>query len=333
MVWLEFLISAAVITFAAMQLSKYGDVIGLRTKLGGAFAGTLLLAAATTLPELLTTVTSIRAGVPDLAAGILFGSNMINIMLLAILDMVHYRRRVSRKNAEKHALAGSLTVLMIALAIFFIIADIPAVLRLGNFVVGMDGLTMIIVYLLAMSLLSKQSRQHALPVDVEEIPDDVPSLKTALIWFGAAVVLLVFATPRMVDASFRIAELTGLGATFIGSTLVAFVTSLPEAVTTIAAARIGADDMAIGNLFGSNMFNMVSIGIADLFLLGGRFFAVIDPSFILIGAIGLLMTIFALISTLARLERRIWFLEIDSIILILAYFAGMYLLYVRGISP
>ena len=149
MVWIEFLISAAVITFAAMQLSKYGDVIGLRTKLGGAFAGTLLLAAATTLPELLTTVTSIRAGVPDLAAGNLFGSNMINIMLLAILDMVHYRRRVSRKNAEKHALAGSLTVLMIGLAIFFILADIPAVLRLGNFVVGMDGLTMIIIYLLA----------------------------------------------------------------------------------------------------------------------------------------------------------------------------------------
>ena len=210
MVWIEFLISAAVITFAAMQLSKYGDVIGLRTKLGGAFAGTLLLAAATTLPELLTTVTSIRAGVPDLAAGNLFGSNMINIMLLAILDMVHYRRCVSRKNAEKHALAGSLTVLMIGLAIFFILADIPAVLRLGNFVVGMDGLTMIIIYLLAMSLLSKQSRQHALPVPAEDIPDDVPSLKTALAWFAGAVVVLVFATPRLVDASSRIAELTGL---------------------------------------------------------------------------------------------------------------------------
>jgi cation:H+ antiporter len=81
------------------------------------------------------------------------------------------------------------------------------------------------------------------------------------------------------------------------------------------------------------MFNMVSIGIADLFLAGERFFAVIDPSFVLIGAIGLLMTVFALISTLARLERRIWFLEIDSIILILSYFAGMYLLYTRGIAP
>lgn len=55
MVWIEFILSAAVITFAAMQLAKYGDVIGLRTGLGGMFVGTLLLAAATSLPELITT--------------------------------------------------------------------------------------------------------------------------------------------------------------------------------------------------------------------------------------------------------------------------------------
>ena len=97
MVWLEFLAAAALITFASIQLSKYGDVIGLRTKLGGAFAGTLLLAGATSLPELLTTISAVRTGVPDLAAGNLFGSNMFNIMLLGILDMVHYRRRISRK--------------------------------------------------------------------------------------------------------------------------------------------------------------------------------------------------------------------------------------------
>ena len=111
------------------------------------------------------------------------------------------------------------------------------------------------------------------------------------------------------------------------------MTSLRETVTTISAARVGADDRAIGNLFGSNMFNMFTIGVADLFFAGGWFFAVIDPSFLLVGVIGLLMTVFALIATLARLERRIWFLEIDSAILILAYFAGMALLYIRGIAP
>jgi cation:H+ antiporter len=184
-----------------------------------------------------------------------------------------------------------------------------------------------------MSLLRKQSRQLVSKVKAEEIPPEVPSLRTALIWFTAAVIGLLIITPWLVDSSTRIAEFTGLGATFIGATLVAFVTSLPELVTTISAARIGADDMAIGNLFGSNMFNMLSIGIADLFLLDGRFFSVIDQSFLLVGSIGLVMTVFALIATLARLERKIWFLEIDSAALIIAYFAGMALLYMRGLTP
>ncbi|MGB4595791.1 MAG: hypothetical protein WBI14_07790 [Anaerolineaceae bacterium] len=333
MVWLEFVAAAALIAFASMQLSKYGDVISLRTNLGGMFAGTLLLATATSLPELLTTIASVRSGVPDLAAGNLFGSNMLNMMLLAILDLVHYRRRISRKNAEKHALSGSLSVMMISLAIFFIVANLDVQIRLGNFVVGADGLAMIIAYFMAMSLLRKQSRQLTTTVKAEEIPQDVPSLKTALIWFGLAVIGLVIVTPWMVDSSTRIAEITGLGATFIGATLVALVTSLPEIVTTISAARMGADDMAIGNLFGSNMFNMFSIGVADLFLLNGRFFAVIDSSFLLVGSIGLVMAVFALIATLARLERKIWFLEIDSVALILAYFGGMALLYIRGLTP
>ncbi|HOE35204.1 MAG: sodium:calcium antiporter [Chloroflexi bacterium] len=332
MVWVEFLISAAVITIASMQLAKYGDVIGLRTKLGGAFAGTLLLASATSLPELITTISAVRSGIPQLAAGNLFGSNMFNILLLAVLDLYHYRRRITRKNAEKHALSGSLAVLMGMLAIFFLVAQLPYRLKIGEFVVGADALAMIAAYLLAMSILRKQSRA-AVHAAQEEISEDVPSLKTAILWFLGAIAVLVIVTPWMVNASGRIAEITGLGATFIGSTMVAVVTSLPEVVTTISAAKIGADDMAIGNLFGSNMFNMFGVGIADFFFLGGRFFAVMDPSFLLVGTIGLLMTVFALISTLARLERRILFIEVDSLILILAYFGGLALLYARGIAP
>jgi len=91
--------------------------------------------------------------------------------------------------------------------------------------------------------------------------------------------------------------------------------------------------MAISNLYGSNMFNMFAIGIADFFYIQGRFFSVIDRSFLLIGMLGLLMTVVALISDLARLERKILFLEIDSALLILLYFGGLALLYTRGIAP
>ncbi len=87
--------------------------------------------------------------------------------------------------------------------------------------------------------------------------------------------------------------------------------------------------MAIGNLFGSNMFNMFAIGITDIFYTQGRFLSVIDPAFILVGMLGLVMTGLALIGNLAKIERRIWFIEIDVLLLVLVYIAGLWLLYSR----
>jgi len=332
MVWFEFLASAGLIVFASIQLAKYGDVIALRTRWGGMMVGTLLLAAATSLPEVLTTITACLQGEPNLAAGNLFGSNAINIVILAILDMMHSHRRLTRRNAERHALSGSLATLMIALAIFFLVARLPFAINFGKFRVGADSLTMILVYLFALSLISKQSRKLAFSHTSTELPEGTPELKPAIIWFVGAVGVLFLVTPWMVSASARIAEISGLGTTFIGATLVAFVTSLPEMVSTISAGKIGADDMAIGNLFGSNMFNMMSIFLADFFLAGSLFFHAVDPSFILTGLVGLLMTVMAVVGTLGRLERKIWFVELDALLLILLYFAGTYLLYVRGIQ-
>jgi cation:H+ antiporter len=95
---------------------------------------------------------------------------------------------------------------------------------------------------------------------------------------------------------------------------------------------MGASDMAIGNLFGSNMFNMFALGLTDLFYTQGRFLSTIDPTFMLVGMFGLLMTSIGLVGNLAKLERRLWFIEIDSLLLFLLYFSGMWLLYQRGVS-
>ena len=84
---------------------RYGDVIAVRTRVGGMFIGVLLLAGATSLPEVLTTISSISQGVPNMAAGNLLGSNLFNMFLLAILDLLHRKDRILRKAALKHALA------------------------------------------------------------------------------------------------------------------------------------------------------------------------------------------------------------------------------------
>lgn len=326
MVWIEFMVSSALLTLAAYQLARAGDIIALRTRLGGLFVGTILLASATSLPEVLTTVSSIAQGMPDLAAGNLLGSNMF---LLAVLDVVHYKHRLLRKAALKHTLSGSLAVFLISLVVLFIVADLD--LQVGW--VGLDSLMLILAYLGATWLMQNQVQSQALSVSTSEqgtIDPRLPTLRTAVLIFLLASGALLVLTPWMVNAAGRIATLTGLGTTFIGSTLVAMVTSLPEMVTTFAAARLGADDMAIGNLFGSNMFNMAALGVTDFFFLEGRFLGSIDDSFLLVAMLGLVMTVMGLVGNIARLQRRIFILEIDALGLILLYLGGMWLLYLRG---
>jgi len=330
MVWVTFFLSAALIVFAAMLLAKYGDVIAVRTRLGGMFIGVLLLAGVTSLPEVLTTISSLYQGVPDLAAGNLLGSNLFNMFLLAVLDLLHRKERVLRKAALKHALTGSLTVFLIGLVVFFMLADIK--LQIGW--VGLDSVIIMLVYIVGIRLIqTNQSHGISAALQQEDIPEGTPALWKGLLGFSLAAIGLVIVTPWMVQSSAEIAEITGLGMTFVGTTLVAIVTSLPELVTTIAAVKLGADDMAIGNLFGSNLFNMFALGLTDVFYLQGRFLGVIDPAFLLVGMLGLLMTGLGLIGNLARLEKRIWFIELDALALMMLYFVGLWLLYSRGVAP
>jgi cation:H+ antiporter len=329
MVWIVFLISSALIVFAATQLAKYGDVIAVRTRLGGMFVGILLLAGATSLPEVLTTISALAQGVPNLAAGSLLGSNMFNMFLLAILDLLHRKNRILRKAALKHALTGSITMFLIGLVVFFILADIE--IQIGW--VGLDSLFIVLAYVIGVWLIrANQPKTVVCDSETSAVPQGIPSLRRGLTGFGLAALGLMIVTPLMVQSSAEIAEITGLGTTFIGTTLVALVTSLPEMVTTIAAVRLGADDMAIGNLFGSNMFNMLAIGLTDVFYLQGRFLGVIDPAFIVVGMLGLLMTGLGLIGNLARLERRVLSIEVDALALIIFYIAGLWLLFSRGIA-
>ena len=326
MVWVQFLISAILIVLAAYFLAKYGDVIAIRTKLGGMFIGILLMAGATSLPELLTSLEAIKQQSPNIAAGNLIGSNAFNMLLLAIIDMVHRSQRILRKAARRHALTGSLAILMITLVLFFISGNID--IQIGW--VGLDSLIIIGGYIFALRLISGDSKGE--PIAAEDIPQDVPKLWAGLLGFALAATVLILVTPHMVSASVDIAEITGLGTSFVGTTLVALVTSLPETVTTITAIRIGASDMAIGNLFGSNMFNMFALGLTDLFYTQGRFLGTIDPAFMLVGLFGLLMTAIGLVGNLAKLEKRFWFIEVDSLLLFILYFSGLFLLYQRGVG-
>lgn len=328
MVWIQFALSAAVVVVAAIKLAEYGDAISVRTRLGGMFIGTLLMAGATSLPELLTMINSLSQSVPNLAVGNVFGSNMFNMFLLAVLDAVFWQARILRRVAAKHALTASLAVFTAALAIFFILADIDVPIGW----VGLDSLLLIVTYVVAVRLLQGDAPRAAAGTQEAAEITGVPTLPWALVGFAAASGALVLATPWLVRSSARIAEITGLSMGFVGALLVAIVTSLPELTAIIAAARLGAYDLAVGNLFGSNLFNVFILGVTDVFYLQGRFLGIVDPAFAIAGLLGLLLTMLGLINNLARVERRILFVEMDAALLMLGYVGGMWLLYSRGIG-
>jgi len=327
MTWIIFVASSAALVLAAVKLAQYGDVIAVRTRMGGMFIGVLLLAGATSLPEMLTMINSFRVESPGLAAGNMFGSNMFNMLLLAVLDLLNQQARILRRVAMTHALTAALASAMIGLSVFFILADIP--LQIGW--MGLDSLALILVYIGGIRLIQLNGQASSTTVD---IPDEGPimPLWRALLGFVVATAALVIITPYLVRSSNEIAEITGLGTGFVGTTLLAVVTSLPETVAVIAATRIGAYDMAVGNLFGSNVFNMLALGVADLFYTPGRFLGAIDPSFALVAMLGLLLTNLALVGNIARVERRLVFVEADALLILLLYFGGIAFLYLQGIG-
>ena len=325
MMWLQFVLAAAVVVFTANKLAEYGDIIAVRTGLGGLVIGTVLMAAATSLPELTGSVTAFRSGLPDLAAGNFFGSSMINMPLLAVIDLFYRQTPLFRGAAISHSLTAALATLMTLVAVITIIGELDGAIGW----VGVTSLIMIGLYFTGIWLLQRENRGGG---GTEAPADDFPSLRRGLIGFGAAAAVLILVVPYLVEATVDIAGVIGLSAGFAGMVLLSFVTSMPELLAAVAAVRLGSLDLAVGNLLGSSVFNMFGLALADFFLTDGPFLNLIDPGFAFVGLLVILLINMALIANLARSERRVLFIEIDAVAILVVYVLGLFLIYQRGIG-
>jgi cation:H+ antiporter len=246
MIWLTFLCSAAVIVLTGTKLSGYGDRIAEFTGLGRLWIGVVLMSTATSLPEVFTTISAGWLNAPDLAAGNLFGAGLSNMLTLGLIDLLHRQKRVWQQAALGHTLTAALAMALTAVAAFFVLLQVN-VTHVG---VGLGSLTLFLLYMLGRRLVFRQEdmdrrRREREAVVVGTIAGyDAASrraeLRRATIGFALCALALLFAAPFLAWSAERIADETGATATFIGSSLVAITTSLPELVVAIAAVRLGA---------------------------------------------------------------------------------------------
>jgi cation:H+ antiporter len=313
--------------FGAVILVRHADTIAERTGLGRIWVGSMLLAAATSLPELATDVAAVRLDAPDLAAGDLFGSSMANMLTLGVVNLLPPRGRVFSQAALDHALAACLAILLSALGATFVLAGSQWTI----FGIGPETALLLVLYVAGTRAIYRQSGRVA-----GAMGDGVRPARPLWFWgdarapvrgFATAAALILLAAPPFAWSAKRVAELTGLATTFVGTVLVGLSTSLPELVTSAAAVRLGAYDLAVGNLFGSNAFNMAAFFILDLAHPGGALLGSVAPAHALSALCGIALMSLGLTALVYRVERRFGLVPLDSVIIIAGYALGIWLLY------
>ncbi len=327
---LTFIASALVIIAAGSVLTHFVDDLAEKTGLGRLLLGSILLAGATSLPELVTDISAVRAGYVDLALGDLLGSSLFNLLILAGADLAFHRPgKMFSRSAARHILSGTLSIALTALVAMSILmgpkfsewafgrVSIGSWLILGAYLLGVR----IVFYDQQFSNTENRGLPHPATGDV-----DRRAIVTSSLVILACAIAIMFTGPYLADSAAKIAELTGLGGTFIGTTLVALSTSLPELVATIVALRMGAMDLAIGNIFGSNTFNMIIIVPLD-FVYDRPLLQAVSPTHAVTALCTIIVTTVAIMGQLYQVESRKKFLEPDAWLVILLILASLAMIY------
>lgn len=330
--WLIFVLAAIAIILAGNKLSFYGDLIALKTGLGKALVGSILIAGVTSLPELATISSATMIGAVDIAAGNVFGSNIFNLAMLAIMDLVQGSGPLMLEVHSKHILTALLGMLLATAAAIFILLNHFNFLNISIFWVGVGSLVIILIYLVGTRLNFRYEKYRLEEGDdsQRELAVDI-SLRRMAGYFIVAAVVIIISGYILSTTADQIAAVTGLRQSFLGTIMVAAATSLPEMVTVLSALRIGAYNMGAANVFGSNIFNVLILALADIIYRPGPIMRQISLTNVVTALLGLILSIIAVIGLFYRSHKTFFSLGWDSVAIIIIYLWGVYLIFRMGI--
>ena len=318
MVWIKFLISIVVILICGYKLSKYGDIIADETGIGKGFIGVLLLGAITSLPELITTISSVSlVKNVNLAWGNIYGSNLLNISVIAFCDVFIMKEfRVFNKN---NMLTGILSVIITLIGIIGILLHAKFLIFKS---ISLFSILILITYFIGayVLFLNERTRKNDCKVSNKRIEERFD--KKFFLYFFINAILIVIAGVNVTYACDEISKITGLGSSFVGTLFLAVATSMPEIVVSISSIKLGSLSMAVGNILGSNFFNVSIIGLSDFFYTAKSRSIFFDASkvHVLTGLMFIFLTNIYLIGMVLEPKKRCFKFGYDSILIIILYF-------------
>ena len=328
LLWLQFIACTGIILISGTYLSKYGDVIAEKTGLGRTWIGVVLMAGVTSLPELVTGISSVAVfDLPDIAVGNILGACMLNLLMIPVLDLIGGSAPISTRVHQGHILTAGFGILMLGLVSLSVMlgTDLPSI---GW--IGINSLFFIGIYLLAMRTVFVYEKRR-IAAFVREMAEEVHyrhiSKSKAYTVFGGNALLIIAAALYLPYVGEEIATKTGLGQTFVGSVLIAFSTTLPELVVSVSALMIGAADMAVGNLFGSTVFNVFVLAVDDFFVTTGPLLAHVSENHLISSISAIVALAIAVIGLIYRADKKPLFFAWDSLAILAIYVFALSVLY------
>lgn len=334
MIWIEFMLCAAAIIWAGYLLSKYGDVIAEKTGFGRAWIGAILIAGITSLPEMATGVSAVAwLKIPNLAAGAVMGSCLFNLMLIAVMDLTYQPGRVLANAQDVHILSGGLGVLLLGIVSMGIFLG-PDMSGVGVFGISILSIILVVLYAIGGKMIAglEQERMgQVLEQEAKELDyQHIPARKAYAVFIISAVAVIALGI-WLSSIGDRLAETTGLSRSFVGNLFLATSTSLPEIAAGLAAIRLGALDLAIGNVLGSNLFNVMLFAFYDLADGRDNFWASLTNANGFAAVMTMMMTGVVIISLMYRASPRTPYrISWDGIALIAMYIGSIFMLYLLG---
>ena len=303
LLWLQLAAAAAIILGASWFLAKSADVIAFKTGLGRSFVGVVLLATATSLPELGTGVSAIALlDEPDLALGDAFGSNLFNLLIIGLLDLYWRDGPVLTKVGPTAAIVGALGIAVIGIAALALLVH-GATTAMSGWHIGRSkrGPVGDVPDGYAAHLPLRPGRGAGRGGEEYESG----SLAGAFLRYLVSAALVVGAAVWLANSGDHIAEAMGWEASFVGTQFLAFSTSLPELAASFAAVRLGAPELAIGNILGSNVFNMgFVLFLDDVAFADGAIWTVASDVHVLTAVFAMFMTALVIVAITMRPRGR-----------------------------
>jgi cation:H+ antiporter len=325
---LQFTLCAVVIAGAGARLSLSADRLADAYGWGRGWVGLALLATVTSLPELASGISAVTlVDAPNLAVGNALGACVVNLAFLSVVDALRRGQPMYSEASTTHLLSAGFGVVMLGFVALSLVtgAHAPALLH-----VGIYSPVLLVFYLLA--LRSVFGHDRAMRQAAASFAEPAARTRANGEWrsFALSAMLVLAAGTWLPDLGEQLARATGLSRSFTGTVFMAIVTTLPEMAVTLSALRLGALDMAIGNLLGSNLFNVAILAVDDLFYTRGPLLAAVAPAQAASAAAAVLMCGLVIVGLVLRPRGRV--LRVTSWVslgLVAAYAvnaAAMYLL-------